>query len=292
MFNIRFIYIIITILGLVMFNCTKTVTINDEVVAQVGEKKLLQSDISRILPSNLEENDSILMAGEYIKKWVKQELLIKKANENLTIEQKDLTREIEEYRNSLIIYKYKNELMNQQMDTLVTERQIEQYYNANQFNFQLNHNIVKAVFIKVPVDVANPKLLKELVDDDSAEGINGLREYCIQYAKTFDTFNDKWINFELVKNNIPVDIVDEKQFLARNSQVELKDSNYYYLVSIQNYKLQNELAPIEYVEENIKNLILNKRKIEFLKQVEENVYKEGVRQNKFKIYKQQNNRNN
>lgn len=287
MFNIQIKFIIIILLGLVILNCTKSDSVNDEVVAQVGEKKLLQSEISQILPSNLEESDSVLMADEYIKKWVKQELLIKKANENLTIEQKDLTREIEEYRNSLIIYKYKNELMNQQMDTLVTERQIELYYNANHFNFQLNHNIVKAIFVKVPLDVANPKLLKELVDNDSAEGINALREYSIQYAKAFDSFNDNWVNFELVKKNIPGNIVDEKQFLARNSQIELKDSNYYYLVSIQNFKLQNELAPIEYVEGNIKDLILNKRKIEFLKQIEENVYKEGVRQNKFKIYKLQ-----
>jgi hypothetical protein len=274
-----------------MLNCTRTNTVTDEVVAQVGEKKLLQSDISRILPANLEESDSLLMVDEYIKKWVKQELLIKKANENLTIEQKDLAREIEEYRNSLIIYKYKNELMNQQMDTLVTKQQIEQYYNGNQINFKLNHNIVKAVFIKVPADVANPKLLKELVDNDSAEGIKELREYCIQYAKAFDSFNDNWVNFELVKNNIPAIIDDEKQFLERNSKIELKDLNYYYLVSILNYKLQNELAPLDYVEGNIKDLILNKRKIEFLKQVEENVYKEGVRQNKFEIYKQQNNRN-
>jgi hypothetical protein len=265
--------------------------VTDEVVAQVGEKKLFQSDLSQILPSELEEQDSLLMADEYVRKWVKQELLIQKAIENLTPEQKNLNKEIEEYRNSLIIYKYKNELMNQQMDTLVTKMQIEQFYNAGQFNFQLNNNIVKAIFIKIPINVANPKLLKELVDDNSVEGINGLREYCIQYAKGFDFFNDNWVNFEIVKKNIPGEIIDEKQFLARNNQIELKDSNYYYLVTIQDYKLQNELAPIEYVEENIKNLILNKRKIEFLKQVEENVYKEGVRQNKFKIYKEQNNRN-
>jgi hypothetical protein len=273
-------------------NCTKTNVVNDEVVAQVGEKKLFQSDLSQILPSDLGEQDSSLMADEYVRKWVKQELLIQKANENLTPEQKNLDKEIEEYRNSLIIYKYKNELMNQQMDTLVTARQIEQYYNANHDNFQLNNNIVKAIFIKIPNDVANPKLLKELVDNNSAEGVNGLREYCIQYAKGFDFFNDNWVNFEIVKKNIPGDINDEKQFLARNNQIELKDSNYYYLVSIQDYKLQNELAPIEYVKDNIKNLIINKRKIEFLKQVEENVYKEGVRQNKFKIYKEQNKRSN
>jgi hypothetical protein len=224
------------------------------------------------------------MANDYVRKWVKQELLIKKANENLTLEQKNLNKEIEEYRNSLIIYKYKNELMNQQMDTLVTKTQIEQYYNENPDNFKLNTNIVKAVFVKIPNQVANTKLIKELVDDNSEEGKNALREYSIQYAKSFDFFNDNWVNFELVKNNIPGNINDDKQFLARNNQIELKDSIYYYLVNIQDYKLQNELAPLEYVENNIKNLILNKRKIDFLKQVEENIYKEGVRQNKFTIY--------
>jgi len=290
--KIRYKYFLPFILGLLLINCTKTNVVNDEVVAQVSEKKLFQSDLSQILPSDLEEQDSSLMADEYVRKWVKQELLIQKANENLTLVQKNLDKEIDEYRNSLIIYKYKNELMNQQMDTLVTARQIEQYYNANHDNFQLNNNIVKAIFIKIPNDVANPKLLKELVDDNSSEGVNGLREYCIQYAKGFDFFNDNWVNFEIVKKNIPGDINDEKQFLARNNQIELKDLNYYYLVSIQDYKLQNELAPIEYVKDNIKNLIINKRKIEFLKQVEENVYKEGVRQNKFKIYKEQNKKSN
>lgn len=97
-------------------------------------------------------------------------------------------------------------------------------------------------------------------------------------------FDDKWVNFEIVINNIPEEITDEKQFLNRNKQIELKDSIYYYLVTIEDYKLLNELAPMEYVENNIKNLILNTRKIEFLKQVEDNIYKEGVRQDKFKIY--------
>jgi len=277
-------HIVLVLFSALLLQCAKNESVNDEVIAQVGEKKLFRSDLSQIIPKNMEEQDSLMMSDDYVRKWVKQELLIQKANENLTLEQKNLTKEIEEYRNSLIIYKYKNELMNQQMDTLVTSQQIEQYYNANPDNFKLNSNIVKAIFIKIPIDIANTKLIKELVDDNSEEGKNGLREYCIQYAKSFDFFNDNWVNFEIVKNNIPADINDEKQFLARNNQIELKDPNYYYLVTIQDYKLQNELAPIEYVENNIKNLILNKRKIEFLKQIEENIYKEGIRQNKFKIY--------
>lgn len=277
-------YILMFLAGIVFMQCSNIETTDDKVVAQVGEKKLFHSEISKIIPDEIEEQDSALMAGDYIRKWVKQELLLRKANENLTPEQKNLTREIEEYRNSLIIYKYKNELMNQQMDTLVTKRQIEQFYHANPDNFKLNGNIVKAIFIKIPNSVANPKLLKELVDYTSEEGFNALREYCIQYARSFDFFSNNWVDFDVVKNNIPGEITDSKQFLSRNHQVELRDSNYYYLVSILDYKLQNDLAPVEYVENNIKNLILNKRKIEFLKQVEENVYKEGIRQNKFKIY--------
>jgi hypothetical protein len=280
--NLKNIFVILS--GLIFLKCNNPDVTTDKVVAQVGEKKLFQSEISKIIPSNIEEQDSLLIASDYIKKWVKQELLINKANENLTLEQKNVTKEIEEYRNSLIIYKYKNELMNQQMDTLVTQRQIEQYYNANTDNFKLNNSIVKAIFIKVPNDVANPKLMKEMVDDNSEVGMKTLREYCIQYAKGFDFFNNNWVDFELVKRNIPGEITDEKQFLARNNQIEMKDSVYYYLVNINDYKLKNELAPVEYVETNIKNLILNKRKIEFLKQIEENVYKEGIRQNKFKIY--------
>lgn len=277
-------YIFICLTGVLIIQCSNSEVADDKIVAQVGEKKLFQSEISKIIPEEVIDQDSVQMAGDYIRKWVKQELLINKANENLTLEQKNLTKEIEEYRNSLIIYKYKNELMNQQMDTIVTQRQIEQYYNANPDNFKLNNNIVKAIFIKIPNDVANPKLLKELVDDTSIEGLNTLREYGIQYAKGFDFFNNNWVDFEIVKRNIPGEITDDRQFLSRNNQIELKDSIYYYLVSFQDYKFQNEVAPIEYVENNIKNLILNRRKIEFLKQVEENVYKEGIRQNKFKIY--------
>ena len=281
----RFLNIIAILLtSVILIQCTTKTEDDNNVIARVGEKTLLQSEVSQIIPKEIEKQDSILLANDYIRKWVRQELLIQKANENLTFAQKDLTREIEEYRNSLIIYKYKNELMNQQMDTLVTMQQIEQYYDANPDNFKLNSNIVKAIFIKIPIDLAKTSLIKELVDDDSEEGKNTLREYCIQYAKSFDFFDDKWVNFEIVKNNIPEEIMDEKQFLTRNKQIELKDSIYYYLVTIRDYKLQNELAPVEYVEYNIKNLILNRRKIEFLKKIEDNVYKEGVRQNKFEIY--------
>lgn len=292
MFRFLKIYGFLLIAGLFILGCTNTENSGRIVVAEVGENKLYNDDLSKIIPNELDQNDSSIMAQDYITKWIKQELLIQKANENLTPEQKNLTREIQEYRNSIIIYKYKNELMKQRMDTTITQEQIAQFYYANPENFNLNKNIVKAIFIKIPNEVSNPAFLKDLVENSTEEGLSELREYCLQYAKGFDIFVDNWIDFETVKNNIPQEIENAERFLTGNNQIELKDSNYYYLVSIKDFKLINDLAPLQYVENNIKNLLLNKRKIEFLKKIEENIYTEGIRKNKFKIhYKETENTN-
>ena len=285
MFRKVFKYGFIIISGIFFLQCNVLENSDKSVVAEVNDNKLFKTDLSEIIPSDIGATDSAILANEYIEKWVKQELLIQKANENLSVEQKDVSRELREYRNSLIIYKYKNELMRQRMDTTVTDDQIVQFYNANSENFKLSKNIVKAVFAKIPNEVSNPSLIKSLSADTSEEGLSELKEYCLQYAKGFDIFIDNWVDFETVRNNIPQEIENAEQFLTRNNQIELNDSNYYYLVRIQEYKLKNELAPLEYMNNNIKNLILNQRKIEFLRQIEETIYTEGIQQNKFKIHK-------
>ena len=261
----------------------------DRAVAKVGDKVLYVSNINDILPNNINEQDSATFTDDYINKWIKQELLILKADENLTAEQKDVTQELEAYRNSLIIYKYKNELIKQRMDTVVTSEHIEDYYNSHSVNFNLNKNIVKSVFIKIPNELANPELVKELVNDTSEDGINELREYGSQYAKKISISMENWIDFKMLEKNLPVSIDNAERFLRQKSLREMNDSNYYYLVRVHDYKLINDLAPLEYVENDIKNLILNQRKIKFLQDIEENIYTEGVRQNKFRIYDRETN---
>jgi hypothetical protein len=262
---------------------------HDEAIAQVGDEILYRKNLSDIIPKNTNREDSILLATDYINKWIKQELMIQKADENLTPEQKDVSKELEAYRNSLIIYKYKNELIKQRMDTLVTAAQIETYYQQHPDNFNLNRCIVKAIFVKIPSDIANPTLVKDLIDNTSDENYSELREYCGQYAKKVEISVDNWIDFQTLENNFPIEVNDPETFLRSNQLREMNDSNYYYLVSVLDYKLANDLAPLEFVENNIKNLILNQRKVKFLKDIEENVYTEGVRKNKFRIHNKKTN---
>ena len=282
-------YSVLILAAMLIFGCNLNKQVDDKVVAEVGNKKLALSEVAAVIPNNLTPEDSAVMAEDYIRKWVQQELVLQKAEENLSPELKNVIHELEEYRKSLIIFRYKNELMAQRMDTVVSDSEIMDYYTQNAENFKLAKAIVKAVFLKVPADFANPSMLKELTSDTSAPGINEIRDYSLQYAKTFGIYTDQWIELDAVMQNLPVSVDNPEQFLRGNQFVEHTDSSYYYLVTIHEYMLRNEQAPAEYVADNIKSLILNRRKLTFLKEVEDNIYREGRNKNNFKIYNSETN---
>ncbi len=261
-----------------------------EPIVKVGDKVLTMEELSKNIPDYLDATDSSLWADDYIKTWVQRELLLLKAEENLNDSEKDVSKELEEYRNSLIVFRYKNALIRQKIDTTVKESDIQKYFNEHRESFILNRNIVKAIYIKVPVEVSSPEDIKDLCISSDMEKQAKLNEYCISYAKAYDRFNDQWVSADLVLKNTPAVITDQEHFLERNRFIESSDMNYYYIVCIREYRLAGQVSPIEYVQNDIRNLILNKQKIDFLKQIEKDIYKEGIDNNKVKLFKIKNNR--
>lgn len=257
-------------------------------LAQVSSKILYLEELNEIIPNQLSATDSSLWVDDFIKKWIQKELLILNAEKNLSSKQKDVSKELEEYRNSLITYRYKKELMAQKMDTLISQQVISQYYNEHRMNFTLKNNIVKAIYLKIPIEVSNPKIIKNLCIDNDPQKLEELAEYGIQYAKAYDRFNDKWINTNQIITQIPYEIDNWKRFLRRNKYIESSDTDYYYFICIRDFRFEGEIAPVEYVESSIKNLLLNQRKISFLKKIEIDLYKEGLESKKFKLFNIQN----
>ncbi|MBV5335066.1 MAG: hypothetical protein JZU49_04600 [Sulfuricurvum sp.] len=274
----------ISFLALFLTACNQFLQ-KEEPVAKVGERQLTMKELSGYVPDYLDATDSALWADDYVKKWVQRELLLLKAEENLKVDLKDVSKELEEYRNSLLVYRYKNELVKEKMDTTVTDSNIQKYFNDHRESFILNRNIVKAIYIKIPVQVSNPDNIKDLCLSENKEKQAKLNEYCMSYAKAYDRFNDQWVAADMVLGNVPEVIKDQDQFLERNRFVESTDMNYYYIVCIRDYKLSGQVSPIEYVQNDIRNLILSKQKIEFLKQIEKDIYKEGLDNNKVKLFK-------
>jgi hypothetical protein len=266
------------------FSCHLVMDSEKVPLARVGERVLYLDDLRSFLPDGLSADDSMMMAEDYLKKWIINELLVKKAEENLSPAQKDLSKELLEYRNSMLTYRYKMGLMFQRLDTVVGEQEISAYYELHKDNFILSKNIVKAIFVKIPDEVSRPEQVKVFCEQVSDDNLRELREYCLKFAITYDIYVDNWVEFDLITQYLPEPITDVNLFLRRNATIEQRDNDFYYLICIIDYRLANNMAPVEYVEENIKSIIINRRRIDFLKNIEADVYLEGIRNNKFKLY--------
>ncbi len=256
-----------------------------EPIVKVGQKTLTVEELANNVPDYLDATDSALWANDYIKKWIQRELLLLKAEEHLKGVEKDIKKELDEYRNSLIVFRYKNELIKQKMDTVVDDKDIEKYFGEHRESFILNRNSVKAIYIKIPVQLSSPENLKDLCMSSDPEKQAKLNEFCLSYAKAFDRFNDQWVAADMVLKYVPENITDQDKFLEKTRFFESNDKEFYYIVCIRDYRLAGQVSPVEYVKGDIQNLILSKQKLDFLKQIEKDIYEEGIDNNKVKIFK-------
>ncbi|TLX75252.1 hypothetical protein E9993_10150 [Labilibacter sediminis] len=278
---------IITLLSLAfyLFACNN-VSNNDAtiVLAEVDGKTLTQAELKIAIPNNLSKNDSMAFCQNYINRWIKSELLLRKAELNLTPEEKDVEQILENYRASLLIHKYQQKLLLQKYSPLITLNEIEEYYNNMSENFKLDKDIIQGVFIQIPLSSPNLNQVKKWYKSEDPEDFIKLEEYCYQNAQKFDDFTEKWVPVSDISELLPTPIPDRAIFLKHNKTFETKDSLSHYMVSIRDYHYANETAPLHYVEDKIKAILLNKKRIEFIRNLEEELYNEGLKQKVIKFY--------
>ncbi len=280
---------IISIIALVLFmvqGCSLFVK-NDleEPVARVFENYLYPSDLGKVIPSGTNRQDSMLLAKRYTETWVKDMLMQHRAEESLSEEQMDFETQIEEYHRSLLIYTYRQNLLQQKMDTLVSEREINSYYEENSKNFVLNQNVIKGTFIKVPLSAPNQDQLRRWSWNNREQDLDQLEKYCLSYAEKYSDFNDTWVDFSSIREQLPRRISNPVRYLNSYRNIEHSDSLFRYLVHISAHLTEGKVAPVEMVSDDITNIILNKRKIKFIKDLEHRVYTDGVSRNQFEIYR-------
>jgi len=251
--------------------------------AKVDDKIFLLKDLRSQLPTGMTKPDSLARVNDILTRWVKKELLLKMAEENLEDNQKDLTKELEEYRNALLIHRYQQQLLNQKLDTVLTEADIRHYYDIHPEKFTLDYNIVKAVYVEIPQKVSKSDQIKRWMAENSSRSMSELESYSFQYASKFDHFNNEWVDFNNILSRIP-GVKDQPEQLLRSSKFhQFSDLNNYYFILVNDYILAGEKAPYDFVKDRIESLILNSRKMEFLQDLEKNIYEKGKRENRFTI---------
>jgi hypothetical protein len=254
-------------------------------VAEVGKVILYYDELPGFIQNGINVTDSVAIIQNYINKWAKRELLLQKAEENLSPEFKDeIAKQLEETRANLVIYQYQQQMMLEKMDTVLTDTELENYYFANEKSFILGSNIVKALFVKLPVETPILEKVLLLARSNEQADLQQFESYCYQFAEKIDDFNQEWVPMDRLSVELQEDIENEENFLKRNTFFEKSDSTSVYLVSIKDYRLISSLAPFEYVKNDIKRIIWNSRRLEYIQSLENGIYNEALKKNSFKIY--------
>jgi len=254
-------------------------------VAEINKKVLYYDEIPALVQRDLNAADSAAIIQNYINKWAKRELLLQKAEENLSQAVKsDITSQLEETRTNLLIFQYQRQMMLEKMDTVISEVELENYYKKNEKSFLLTSNIVKALFIKLPAESPGMDNVRKLARSDNQGDLQQLESYCYQFAEKFDDFNEEWIPMSRLSVELQNDIANEENFLKRNTFFETGDSASVYLIAIRDYRLRGTTAPYEYMKEDIRRLIWNSRRFEFIQSLENGIYNDALKKNSFKIY--------
>nr|NQU89214.1 hypothetical protein [Bacteroidota bacterium] len=257
---------------------------SDTILARVYDSHLYTSDLEGMVPFGTSTSDSLAMIRNYVDNWIKNQLLLYQAEKNLPEEQKDFSRQLNDYRNSLIIYKYESELINQKLDTLVNEQEVETYYNNNQENFELKDNILQVVFVKIPDDSPRLSKIRTLSRSELEEDLDSLEYYCMRYAEDYEIIDEEWITFNDLLERVPLKVYNPEVYLTNNKFIELHEDSWYYFLNIIGYGLNGSVSPLSLEVKNIRSIILNMRKKMLIKQMQQEIYEQAMENNDFEYY--------
>ena len=269
---------------MIVSSCVSKTRKDDVLVAQVGDKRLYFSEMSNIFPQNCSIEDSLALAKLFIDNWIKTKLLLKKAELNLSSEQLNITREIETYRTSLLIYKYEDLLLREKLDTVILDTEIQRFYEANQANFLSDEYLVKAVYIQLLKDAPTLGNVRKWYLSDRENDLQDLTDYCRMYAVKHNLFDDEWVQWANIERELPQKETATKRMM-QNGYMEQQDEEYIYFVRIKEKRAPDDTAPLVFVKDKVKSIIINKRKLEFISELERNIYDDALVKNQFVIYK-------
>ena len=273
------------LIGLLFIGCDFIENKPDQVLARLGDDFFYESDLMDVLPTGFSYEDSIIFVKNRINNWAKEKLLFNKALVNLgDKKQENLKQLIDSYKNELFSYSYQEMIVKSSMDTFVSEKSIREYYNLNKLNFKLNQEIIHARYLKINNENYNLKDVIKRFRRFKESDKSFLDSISLQFSSYY--FNDSiWINKEVFFNKLP-ELNDRlKQNIVKNKLFyRLQDSLELYLINIKDFRLKNNVAPFNYIKSTLKQVLLNKKKLEFISKFEKELIEDALQQNEYELY--------
>ena len=254
---------------------------SSEIIAIVNTEKLFKEDLKNVLPQNISKEDSIVLVQSFINDWAIKQLLLNKAGDNNSLEDiNEINDLVNDYREGLLINNYKEMLIKQQLDTVINDTEIKAFYLNSKGNFRLNEELIKVKYLHFDHKVISKKEFLKLFKSEEIEDLEALEKQQLSFK--YYQFNDSiWTQLDKVLLKLPF---SKENLLKKTKLLQKQDSIGLYLVAIKDVLVRNDIAPLSYIKPTIKQMILHKRKIELIRDIEKIIVKDATKNNNFKVY--------
>jgi hypothetical protein len=257
--------------------------ISGDVLVRVKDRAFTRGEIERQIPRGISSADSLIRAEAIVKKWVIDVLTDEAAYQNIGDDKAEIDKLVNEYRRSLMRHRYQERIIKDKLSASISEYDRVKYYEENKQQFILNEALIKGLFIKVPAGAPGLENVRKWYVSDSEESLEKIEKYGIQNAIIYDYFYDHWVNFDEIMAKIPHRLSNTARFLRADNHLEISDSTHVYFLNISDKLPAGSVAPFDYVKTQIHEVLVNKRKINYLRTFGENLYRDAVKDGTVKI---------
>lgn len=264
----------------------KTAKSGDTIVlARVKDKVLTWDEMKlRGFVAPNDSVDSVAAVTRYVTRWVKNQLLLSRAEFNLPDKKKQFDFQIEDYRRDLIIYAYQQAYLSENLDTNITAEEIQQFYQENNSQFRLKENIFRVEYAVFPIDAPKISELRPLFFSSNTQDRERFLNAALQLSSKFSVEDTTWMSVSDLARDFPIVLENQNDFRAGKRKMRFSDEQNVYFFNILEYKLKETDAPMAYVESTIRSILLNKRKLEVLDNLEHKIFKDGLSKNAAEIF--------
>lgn len=274
----------ILIVSLFFLSCNKKLNVKEtDALVKVGNKTLYRDTVEDNIPAGLSEEDSVITAEHFIRTWIDEILLYDIALKNCN-DKENIDQLVENYRKSLLIYQYEEQLVNEKLSKTIDEQSIYDYYNRNKEKFKLERSLIKGIFLKVPANAPQVNEIRTWYKSTSSASREKLEKYRLNNIVIYDYFVDRWVDFENLANHWRVNSMDKTDFTVQKKTMEKQDDHYFYFLNITDCLQAGSNAPYEFIKPTIREILFNQQKIDFLKKTKEELFQRGLNKGNIHFY--------
>lgn len=276
---------IISSCDLFEFRSTEEDDDDNPIVAEVNGSALRQSELKLVSTIGMNSSDSTAMINRYVQSWVRKQLMIREATKSMAFDEAEINRKLLDYKYTLMVYEFEKAFLEENLDESISNQEIEAYYKQNQENFSLKEIIVRCNFLKMDKSSNQNRNLERLLPRPEGSQSDAINEIALKYANNYFLEDSTWIRFEDIILNTPLaDHPNKVGLIKSNSVINVEDDRYKYYFRILEYKLQDQIPPVEFVKEEISKILVNKKRVGLIEQFQKEIYNRALENNEFKIY--------